>query len=320
MSGTLRRTLPVLVGVALISLSAYTLRREFHAVGVRDLSADVLRTPPAQLGLAASFVACNYLCLAAYELLALQALRRRIGRWRVAITGALAYAISNNVGFSVVSGTSVRYRFYSRWGLPAEDLPRIVVFNWSTFWLGFLVLAGLSVANTPLPEWAPIHAGRASSVLGWCLVALSPAYVVASWQGLRPLRVGPITFALPPVSIALAQFAVSIAEWTSAGAVLYALLPASDLPFVTFIGAFVLAILIGMVSHVPGGIGVFESVLVLLLKPYVSAAALLPSLVVFRAVYYLLPFFVASAVLIADALRRRGGRARAAVEAEGPAS
>lgn len=304
MSGTLRRTLPVLVGVALISLSAYTLRREFHAVSLRDLTADVRDTPLVQLGWAMSFVALNYLCLAGYELLAMRALGRRLRAWKVAMTAGLAYAISNNVGFSVVSGTSVRYRFYSRWGLPAEDLPRIVLFNWSTFWLGFFVLAGLSVVRTPLPDWVPIH-GWAISVLGWCLVALGPAYVVASTRGLPPVALGPIRFALPSASIASLQLVLSIAEWSCAGAVLYSLLPDVNLPFVTFIGAFVLAILLGMVSHVPGGIGVFESLLVLLLKPYLTAAMLLPSLVVFRAVYFLLPFFVATIVLLADMLRRR---------------
>lgn len=304
MSGTLRRAFPVLVGVALISLSVFTLRREFHAVSLRDLTADVRRTPPGQLALAVSFVALNYLCLAGYELLAIRAIGRRLPAWKVAITASLAYAVSNNVGFSVVSGTSVRYRFYSRWGLSADELPRIVLFNWSTFWLGFLVLAGLSVANTPLPDWVPIHGG-ARVVAGWCLVAASPAYVVAAAWNLPPLRLGPVAFTLPSASIAFVQLMISLAEWSCAAAVLYSLLPDVHLPFVTFVGAFVLAILLGMVSHVPGGVGVFESLLVLLLKPYLTVASLLPALVVFRAAYYLLPFFVALAVLIADALRTR---------------
>ena len=48
-----------------------------------------------------------------------------------------------------------------------------------------------------------------------------------------------------------------------------------------------------MASHVPGGVGVFEGLLIVLLKPYLSSGELLPALLVYRAVYYLLPFVVA---------------------------
>jgi phosphatidylglycerol lysyltransferase len=87
------------------------------------------------------------------------------------------------------------------------------------------------------------------------------------------------------------------------------LLPPSELSFVSFLGAFLIAILLGMASHVPGGVGVFEGLMVLLLEPYLPAAQLLPALVVYRAVYYLLPLTIALVVMVGDEVRQRRGQA-----------
>src|SRR5262249_36516944 len=109
---------------------------------------------------------------------------------------------------------------------------------------------------------------------------------------------------LPTPRIAVAQLVLSSVDWTLAAAVLYALLPGGP-SFVAFLGAFLAAQLLGVASHVPGGAGVFEGVMVLLLKPYVSSGAILPALLVYRAVYYLLPLTVALVGLVADELHQR---------------
>src|SRR6185436_12737928 len=93
------------------------------------------------------------------------------------------------------------------------------------------------------------------------------------------------------------------------GAVLYALLPAGRPPLITVLGAFLVAQLLGLASHVPSGVGVFEGLIILLLKPYFTSGALLPSLIVYRAVYYLLPLSVALVVLVADELSQRRAQA-----------
>ena len=81
----------------------------------------------------------------------------------------LAYAISNNVGFAMLSGASVRYRFYTRWGVTAEELSRIVFSYSVTFWLGLLALGGLSLAVSPLPDiTARAGAGPCSSPSAGC--------------------------------------------------------------------------------------------------------------------------------------------------------
>jgi hypothetical protein len=131
------------------------------------------------------------------------------------------------------------------------------------------------------------------------------AYVGATLVRVEPIRVARFELRLPPPRIALAQLVVSIVDWTLAGAVLYVLLPAGAVSFTAFLTAFLAAQLLGLVSHVPGGVGVFEGLMVLLLKPFLSSGTLLPALIVYRAVYYLLPLTVALAVLIADEVHQR---------------
>ena len=128
----------------------------------------------------------------------------------------------------------------------------------------------------------------------------SVAYVVATVVRRHPIRIWSFELPLPSPRIALAQLTISAVDWALAGAVLYVLLPPSHLTFLDFLGAFLAAQLLGLASHVPGGVGVFEGLMVVLLKPSLSSAELLPALIAYRAVYYLLPLTAALVVLVAD--------------------
>jgi phosphatidylglycerol lysyltransferase len=289
------------------------LRIELRAVSWRELTRDVLGMPAPQLALAVLLTALNYAVLTGYDFVAFASLGKSLPASRIAMTSLLAYGIANTVGLSALSGASVRYRFYARWGVTAAELSRIVFSYSVTFWLGLLALGGLSLAISPLPAalMLPVHAIIAP--FGWVLMLAPVGYVVATIVRRTPVRLRQFELPLPPPRLAMTQLALSAADWTLAGAVLYVLLPPSDLSFLEFLGAFLAAILLGMASLVPGGIGVFEGIMVLLLKPYLSSAQLLPALVVFRAIYYLLPFLLGVIGLVADELHQhRAGAVRAA--------
>lgn len=252
-----------------------------------------------------SLTVLNYAALTMYDFIAFAYIGKTLSRWRVAGASFLAYAIANNVGFAMLSGASVRYRFYTRWGITAEELSRVMFSYLITFWLGLLVLGGLSLAVSPLAG-----AGVTLAVpVGWCLVGVSVAYVVATAIRREPLRVGRFEALLPSTRVALAQLSASVVDWTLAGAVFYVLLPANGPPFLAVLGAFLAAQLLALASHVPGGIGVFEGLMVLLLGPFFTSSftsgQLLPSLIAYRAVYYLLPLCVALVALLADEVWQR---------------
>lgn len=309
MSERLRQALPFVIGLVLFVVALEVIRVELHAVSWHDLTADVLRTPLSQLVIAVVLAGLNYAALTGYDQLAVSYIGKAIPRLRIAVASFVAYAISNNIGLSMVSGASVRYRFYTRWGVTGPEFSRIVVFCSITFWLGLLGLGGLSFIVSPLATARELPGHGVLLAAAWLLMLTPLAYVLATVLRRQPLRIRSFELALPSPRLALAQMVLSALEWTLAGAVLYALLPASNLTFLTFLGAFLIAILLGMASHVPGGIGVFEGLMILLLKPYLPSGDLLPALVVYRTVYYLMPLGVALIVLVADVARQHRSHA-----------
>jgi phosphatidylglycerol lysyltransferase len=305
MAGKLRRALPAILGLILFAAALLVLRKELHAVTWHDLTSDVLATPPTQLLAALLLTALNYAALTGYDLLAFVYIGNSLSRWRVAGASFLAYAVANSVGFAMFSGAAVRYRFYTRWGVSAEELSRIVFSYSVTFWLGLLALGGISLVASPLPGAHELPGHELVAPVGWLLLLTSAAYLVAVVVRREPIRVFRFELPLPSPQIAFAQLGVSALDWALAAAVLYVLLPKSELSFLGLLGAFLAAQLLGLASHVPGGLGVFEGLMVILLKPFLSTAQLLPALVVYRAIYYLLPLATALVALVADELRER---------------
>ncbi len=186
MPATARRLLPVILGLLLFGFALHVLRAELHAVSWHDLTIDIRELPPSRFLLAVGLTWINYAVLTGYDFLAFAYIDRRPPRVNVALASFLAYAISNNVGFAMLSGASVRYRFYTRWGLSGEELSRIVFSYSVTFWLGLLALGGISLALSPVPSLAGIGA-RATSTAGWLLAASAAAYVAAAAIGRGPV-------------------------------------------------------------------------------------------------------------------------------------
>lgn len=307
------RLLPALIGLALFIAALEVLRHELQPASWHLLTTDLLATPLSRLLAASALTALNYLVLACYDVLAFRSIGKTPPVRRVLGTALMAYAISNSMALAALSGASVRYRFYSRWGVTADELARLVFSYSLTFWLGLLALGGLSLAMSPPAQLAALPGAPLAAAAGWLLVALVAAFLAVTAVRRTPLRVVGQVLPLPSPSIAVQQLLLSTVDWVLAASVLYVLLPPSALTFPTFVGVFLLAILAGLASHVPGGIGVFEGLMVLLLKPYLDAAALLPALVVYRATYYLAPFGLAIVALVADELAQR----RAHVERAG---
>ena len=313
-SGTAwRRAWPALAGLLLFTAALLVLRRQLHAVTWHELSAAVLAMPAPRLVAALLLTALNYATLAGYDVIAFAYIGHPLSRVRVAATSVLAYAVANSVGWAMLSGAAVRYRFYTRWGVSAAQLARIVFSYSVTFWLGLGALGGLSLALGPLPQAHELPGHELLAPVGWLMLLAVAGYLAAVVRGRGPIRLGRHELALPSARIGCAQLAVSALDWALAAAALFVLLPASGLGYLGLLSAYLCAQVLALASHVPGGVGVFESLMLVLLAPYLAPAQLLPALVVYRAVYYLLPFALALVALVADELRqRRAQAARAA--------
>jgi phosphatidylglycerol lysyltransferase len=305
MKERLRQALPALVSLFLFLVALAVLRVELRAVHLHEITRDVLATAPPRLALALLLTAVNYLVLAGYDLIAFRYIGKTLPLRRIAAAAFLAYAVANTVGVAMLSGASVRYRFYSRWGVTAEELSKIIFSYSVTFWLGLLALGGFAFVVSPLAG-DPALPGRGVLVVAGCLLmATVVGYLAATAFRTEPIRIRRFVLPLPGLAIAIRQLLVSSADWALAGAVLYVLLPPGHLSFFAFLGAFLIAVLLGMLSNVPGGVGVFEGLMVLLLRKSIPSGELLSALVVFRVVYYLLPFAVALVALVADEIHLR---------------
>lgn len=304
----LQRARTSAIGLILFLAALAVLHQELRGTTWLALTDAVLDTSTMPLSMAVVLTMLDYTVLTGYDFLAFAYIGRQLSWARMLIASFLGHAIANSAGSAMISDASVRYRLYSRWGVTSEELSQFDFADAVTFWLGLLLLGGLSVAEGQLPAAFEVPDAVARFV-GWASVLASIAYITTTFVRRAPVRFGRVELSLPTPQIAAAQLMVSAFDWTLAAAALYALLPASRLSFLALLGAFVIGQLMGRVSYVPGGIGVFEATMVLLLKPFLGPAAVLPALVVYRGVSYLLPLTAALLLLVADELHQRRAEA-----------
>jgi phosphatidylglycerol lysyltransferase len=303
----LRTWAPALVGLLLLVIAAWVLQAELSKVSYRQVAATIAALPRSAVLASLGFMALNYLLLTGFDLLGFFYIGRRdVPAWKVGVASFTGYAISNSVGFAVVSGTSVRFRFYSRWGLTAGDISRIAVIYFSTFWLGLLVMGGWSLAFDPHPRLVDRVGLTLMRVVGLGMLGAALGYFLLAIFRRRPLRVWRWELPVPPPGLVLWQVVLSAADWALATAIFYAVLPqGTGLTFFEFLNAFLTAQIAGHISHVPGGLGVFEGTMVMMLSGYMKPEVLLSSLVVYRIVYYIIPLVIGMLVLVSDEARQR---------------
>jgi phosphatidylglycerol lysyltransferase len=303
-----------ILGVALFALAIGILHRELAEYHYHDVLAHLRAIPREGTLLALVLTLAGYMALTGYDTLALRWIRSPVRYRRIALASFIAYVFSHNVGLSFFGGSAVRYRMFTSWGVTPPDLARVITFNVLTFWLGFLTLAALVLGLDPMDlpaAWHPlIETTRPLGVV--CLVIVA-SYAIAVVGRRRSLRLRGFEIALPGVRMTLAQTALSTIDWLLAAAVLYVLLPpAPGFDFVRFVGVFLLAQVLGLVSHVPAGLGVFETAMVLLLAPWFAGDVVLGTAVAYRIVYYLIPLGFALVLFAAfELLERRRALRRA---------
>jgi phosphatidylglycerol lysyltransferase len=246
--------------------------------------------PRRQVLAALGFTAASYWLLSNYDVLALAYLRRAIPYPRILFTSFIAYSFGHTLGFSVFTGAAIRFRLYATAGVTAIDVATISAFCSLSLGIGLATIAGLSLYLSPAHASQILHLHHNWSLLAGT-VLLGAVALYALWATLArgTLELRGWALHAPGPAIGLAQLALSVADLSLSSAVLWSLLPSqAHLAFIPFLGTYALAVIAGIVSHVPGGVGVFEAVMLLTL-PGVPADALLGSLLAYRGVYYLVP-------------------------------
>ncbi len=287
------------LSIAVIVIAGVVLYRMLHDIELEDVVDAVRATDWHRIVLAGLFVAAGYFTLTFYDLFALRTIGRDDVPYRVAaLAGFTSYSIGHNVGASVFTGGAVRYRIYSQWGLTAVEVAKICFVAGLTFWLGNATMLGLGIAYAPqaasaidqLPAW--FNRGIAIVIL-----SVLVAYVVWVWQAPRQIGRSGWQVTLPNGPSTLLQIGIGIIDLGFCAFAMYMLMP--DEPhtgFVTLAVIFVSATLLGFASHAPGGIGVFDATMLIALWQF-DREDVLAGLLLFRLIYYVVPFAAALTIL-----------------------
>lgn len=240
----------------------------------------------------------TYLNLIAYDGLSTFYLGKEPGFKKLSLVSVIGFTFSKNIGLNVITGSSVRMRLYTSWGFSPGEIAKIVIMNYLTFWLGFCFLAGsiFVFSQKLLPEY--LIYSSPLLIIGIFLLLTGFLYILFITKRRRPLKIGRFSFKIPSHKFTFLQILFSTFDWLFSTLVIYFLLPRGiAVSFLQLLSINILAQMGGLSSQVPGGIGVFEAIMLSLLSKQIAPPLIMGSLIAYRGIFYIFPFLVASAML-----------------------
>jgi uncharacterized membrane protein YbhN (UPF0104 family) len=289
----------VALSVTIIVIAVAVLYHILRDIDPEELLDAIEATDWRTLIIAGLFVAAGYVTLTFYDLFALRTIGRSDVPYRIAaLAGFTSYAVGHNVGASVFSGGAVRYRVYSAWGLSVIEVTKICFIAGLTFWLGNATVLGLGILYAPQAARAidqlPLWFNRTFALM---VLSLLGCYIAWVWTKPRVIGRQGWQVTLPGGGFTLIQIAIGIIDLACCAAAMYMLVPDEpNLGFVTVAVIFVAATLLGFASHAPGGLGVFDAAMMVALWQF-DKEDLLAGLLLFRLLYYIIPFTLSLAIL-----------------------
>jgi uncharacterized membrane protein YbhN (UPF0104 family) len=294
-----------LIAAAAIGLAAFLLYRTLSRYSLDQLVEAVSAVPVPRLLGAAGFAAASYLCLTCFDYLALRYVGKPLPYPKAALASFTALSLGHNIGLAALSSGAVRYRFYSRWGLSTGEVAKVIVFCGITVGLGLLVLGGAALL---------LRSGLAVEITGLSLpiviilgigcLAVPAIYLILAAFVRKTLRIRRWSLEMPPLPLAAGQVLIGSINFAFVAACLHqALAAVAEVAYLGVASVYVIANATALVSHVPGGLGVIESVVMYLLPE----KDLIGPLLVFRFVYFLVPLGLGSILFAVTELfyRRR---------------
>ena len=287
---------PLLI-LVFVAGALWLLHRELAQYHLSDIENSLSALSWGQLGLAAVLTCSSYIVLIGYDWIAVRAIGQSLPLNRIALASFLGYSASNNFG-TLLGATTIRLRMYTAWGLSAIEIVKLLIVLSLTFWIGLLGLSSAVFLFDPLPVPESLHLPLSDTRPLGVLFGL----IVAAYFGLclvrkQPLQLRDLSFQLPSFKLACTQLVVAALDLTLSGWVLYVCLPADlAVSFGHFLAIYLLALVAAVLSHVPGGLGVLELVIILLLRPE-HPEQVIGSLLAFRVIYYLMPLAVGTCLM-----------------------
>jgi uncharacterized membrane protein YbhN (UPF0104 family) len=298
--------LAIAMTIAIFCAAIVVLFREFATVSPLEVLASLAGLPSRQIFAAVALMAASYLLLTGYDFLALRYVNHRLRFRDVLFASFTAFAFSNSIGFQLFSGGSMRYRIYSGLGLDVVKISEIIAFCTFTYALGVVTVGSFVALLNPIDVAALLHLPEPLiSAVGAALLAFSLGYlaVVAIWR--KPIAFRGYRLRPPSFTLAVSQVALASIDAVLAGTVMYVLLPPDiGLAFHSYLAVYLAAATASVLSLVPGGVGVFETVMTVVTAPPSKAAAL-SAFLAYRMIYFVAPLALAIVWMAVRELRRR---------------
>jgi phosphatidylglycerol lysyltransferase len=297
MKKVLKKITPFIT-IIFFGFALWFLNQELQHYQLSEITAQLAEIPNIYIAVSLFLSFLSYVILTGYDALGVRYIGEELEAGKIIRAGYVGYAFSHNIGMALITGGSIRYRIYSAWGFTGMQVTQIVGFGAFTLWIGFCAVGGLALlfATPDLPSdvTLPFVSLR---VLGVILLLMVVGYIWASAKIKRELSYRDWSFQFPELKLSLKQVTIASVDWLMMASVLYVLLPGVGINFFSFVGVFMMAQIAGLFSQVPGGLGVFESVMLLYLSNFMPGSQVLSILVVYRLIYYILPLLVALVVL-----------------------
>jgi phosphatidylglycerol lysyltransferase len=302
---TYRTKLLVVAALVVIVVAALALSRILADVGYEDLVDAIKTTSFRDLVLAVLFTAVSFSALSVYDRQALAFVNRKLPFHIVALTSFCAYAVGNIAGFGPLTGGTVRYRFYTPLGVTPEEVARIVGYVTFAFGIGLAFVAGLGLvtadAGLAASTGLPIVAVR---IAAYSVLILIGAVILFAAFGPRQLTLFNRRLALPNATAVVVQLLATLVDLAASAAALWVLLPEGPVSYPFVLSVYSVAVGLGILSHVPGGVGVFEALVLGALGSHLPLGGVVGALLLFRVIYYVMPLVVAVVALSAVEFRR----------------
>ncbi len=285
---------------------------------------------PHRIALAALCVVGAFCTLTFYDFFAVRTLGKKHVPYRIAaLSSFTSYSIGHNIGATVFTGGAIRFRIYSDYGLSAVDVAKICFLSGLTFWLGNTFVLGIGMALQPWAASAMDQLPAAiNRLVAFGVIGAIIAYLVWLILGEERRELGQNGWMvrLPSAPLTLVQILIGVVDLGFCAMAMYLLMPAQPhIDFVSLAVVFILATLLGFASHAPGSIGVFDAAMLVAL-PQFGKEQLLATLVVFRILYFMIPFGIAISIMgtrelwlnvvLPWQLRRQQGDSCATIETE----
>lgn len=311
------RIVALVLSLSIAALSIFVLARTFMQIDMGDLRAAIAATSSEQITLAFSATAVSFLALTGYDALALRQLKVHVPYPTTALASFTSYAVSFTLGFPLITAGTVRYWIYSSRGLSAGKVASLTVIAGLTFWLGMVLVTGIGFAIRANGVSHLDHLDPSiNRMIGIAIIVALVGYLAWAAKGRRHATFQGFRLELPGFWLTIGQMCLGLIDLCAASSVLFVLLsPPRSIDYLTFVTVYVFGSLLGIASNAPGGIGVFEATM-LKTVPAHSEAALFASLLLFRIIYYLVPFVFALALLGAHESVKRWKSLRAAMEGD----